>query len=191
MKKRELKRQSLHIFTGLVIVMLLYADAIDVTILAMLTVLALLLSIISLKFKVPVVNISLEHMGREEEKNFPGKGFFYYLLGSTLAAALFHKNIAIASILILAFGDSFSRYIGQFYGRIRSPFSRKKLLEGWIAGIAAATAAALFFVPWYAALAASMVAMTIESLELKMLKHTIDDNLLIPVIAGTVITMVL
>jgi len=191
MKQRELKRQSLHIFTGLVIVSLLYSDSIDVTILAILTVMALLFSIISLKFKVPLVNMSLEHMGREEEKKFPGKGFFYYLLGSTLAVALFEKNIAMASILVLAFGDSFSRFIGQFYGRIKHPFSDTKVVEGWAAGIAAATAASSFLVVWYAALIASIVAMTIEAIELKLLHHTMDDNLLIPIIAGTVMTIIL
>ncbi len=191
MKQRELKRQGLHIFTGIVIVSMLHSNVIDVTILAIFTVLSLLFSIISLKFKVPLVNISLEHMGREDEKKFPGKGFFYYLVGSTLAVALFDKNIAMASILVLALGDSFSRYVGQFHGKIKHPFSDTKLVEGWAAGIGAATIGALAFVPWYAALIASIVAMTLESLELKMIHYTIDDNLVIPVVAGLIMTLAL
>ncbi len=191
MKERELKRQALHIFTGIMIVSFLHAGVIDVTVLAVFTVLSLLLSIISLKFKVPLVNISLEQMGREDEKKFPGKGFFYYLMGSTLAVALFEKNIAMASIIVLALGDSFSRYIGQFYGKIKHPFSDTKLVEGWAAGIAAATIGAMVFVTWYAALIGSIVAMTLEALELKMIHHTIDDNLVIPVVAGLIMTLIL
>lgn len=191
MKRREFKRQLLHVFTGVVIVALLYNDSIDVTVLAVLTVLALLFSMISLKCSVPLINVSLEHMGREEERRFPGRGFFYYLLGSTLAVALFDKDIAMASIMVLALGDSFSRYVGQFYGKRKHPFSNTKLVEGWAAGIAAATVGAAFFVPWYAAVVGSLVAMTIEVIELRLVRRTIDDNLLIPVVTGTVMFIIL
>ena len=96
------------------------------------------------------------------------------------------KNIAMAAIMILALGDSVSRLVGP-YGYLKHPFHSEKFLEGMIAGAAAGFLGALIFVSWLEALLASIIAMLIESIDLELNNFKIDDNLMIPVVAGGVI----
>ena len=101
----------------------------------------------------------------------------------------FPKDIAMASIIILAFGDSVSRIVGP-YGYLKHPFHDAKFLEGVIAGAAAAFLGALLFISWLPALAASIISMLIEGIDLKVKVFKIDDNLLIPIVAAITIFLI-
>ena len=102
---------------------------------------------------------------------------------------LFEKDIAMAAIIILALGDSFSRLIGPF-GKIKHPFNDKKFLEGVIAGMVAAALGAMLLVKPLEAIAASFFAMLLEGVNLRLFKFKIDDNITIPLIAGFVIWLI-
>lgn len=102
---------------------------------------------------------------------------------------LFDKDIALAAIMILALGDSISHIVGERFGHIRNIFNgnSKKLFEGTLAGTAAGTLGALLFVPFPEALVGSFAAMIAEVIEIDLNSKPLDDNLIVPLVAGTVI----
>ena len=99
---------------------------------------------------------------------------------AVVVVLLFPKDIAIASILILAFGDSISHVVGKF-GSMKHPFTDKKFLEGFVAGSIAAFIASFIVVGRIEALLGSVIAMSVESLDIKIKKVKVDDNLLMPI----------
>ena len=188
MNGRERKRRLFHICSGIIIVILIYFGILTSLILFIILVAGGLLLLLSLKYKIPIINWLLKHLERPEDiKSFPGKGSFYYVTGIFLVLLLFEKDIAMASILIMALGDSIAPFVGQYYGRIKHPLSDKKFLEGTIAGGIAAFLGALFFVNWIEALLASIAAMTAEGVNIKFSGIAVNDNISMPVVAGTVI----
>jgi len=100
---------------------------------------------------------------------------------------LFDKDIAMASIMVLALGDSVSHLYGLHYGKIKHPLSNKKFLEGTIAGFVAGFIGALVFARWYEAFFASLAAMIVEGIEVKIGTRQIDDNIIVPLVAGGVL----
>lgn len=181
----ELRRKLFHIISGSVIAALLFSGWIAAIHLTILFAALVLLFLIYPHWKLPVLHEMLCAMEREENmKSSPGIGASFFVLGMALAAWLFPPATAAAAVLILAWGDSIAALIGP-YGNI-SYLNPKKTWEGILAGILAATLAASFAVPFTIALAASSVAMLLEGLDLKLGSWKIDDNLLIPLAAGTV-----
>lgn len=189
--KLELKRQSIHILLGVIIVLLLYFDIINALILALSFIIVLIVSFLTKKgYKIIIFSYLFKKLERKsEKKKVRAQGFIFFLLGSTLSVLLFPKNIAIASIIILALGDSTSRLIGP-YGHIKHPFNNKKFVEGIIFGAIIATIGAMIFVPFIFAISASFISMFIEGLNLTIKKIRIDDNLLIPLVAGLVMVLI-
>ena len=188
--KLEIKRQIMHIILGIAIVLLLNYNLINATYLFILFIFGLILSLISTKFNIPVIHQFLRTFDREKDlEKFPGKGAIFYVLGAFISVLVFPKEIALASIMILALGDSVSRLIGP-YGYLKHPFHNEKFFEGVIAGAIAGFLGALYFISWLPALIASSVSMLIEGIDLEIKNFKIDDNLMIPVVAGAVIWVV-
>jgi len=188
--KFEVKRQLVHILVGIVIVTLLYFDILDAMILFVLAFFGFVLSFLCRKFRVPVISKLLKMLDREKDlKSFPGKGLVFYVFGAFLSVLIFPKEIAMAAVIILAFGDSVSRLVGP-YGYLKHPFHSEKFLEGVIAGAFAATLGAMFFVPFLQAFSASVAAMLLEGVDIEIKNFKVDDNLMIPVVAGGVVWLV-
>jgi len=187
-KKFEISRQMFHLALGLVIVLLLMYGFIDKNLILILIIVGLILSIISRKTKILVIYNLLEKFERKKEiETFPGKGTIFYFIGVYFSLFLFSKDIAMASIMVLAFGDSVSHVFGLHYGRTKHPLSNKKFLEGTIAGFIAGFIGAWMFLPWHEAFLASLIAMIVEAVEIKIGAEQVDDNLIIPVVAGAVV----
>src|SRR3989338_9980466 len=130
----EWNRQLFHIFLGVAIVALLKYGFIDKNIILALIIIGLLLSYLSRKVKIPGISHLLQKFERKEDlQKFPGKGIIFYFIGVYIALILFSKDIAMASIMVLALGDSISHLFGLHYGRTRHPLSKTKFLEGTIA----------------------------------------------------------
>lgn len=183
----EIKRQPFHILLGLLLIALIYYDLLNPMILLIIIIISIILSFLIKKTKPRVIYKLLQFVEREDAlEKIPGKGLIAYLIGTLLVILLFDKDIALASIMILALGDSFSRLIGPF-GRIRHPFNNTKFLEGVIAGIVAASLGAMLFVRPFEAIIASFVAMLLEGIDLRVFRFKVDDNMAIPLIAGVVI----
>ena len=186
----EIKRQPIHILLGLLIIILIKRDILTVPILVASIIVGLLASVWVKKKKPKRVYSFLEHFERKEAlEAFPGKGMINYLVGALIVFVLFDKDIAMASIIILALGDSFSRLIGPF-GRIKHPFNDSRFLEGVIAGMAAAALGAMLFVKPLEAVIASSFAMLLEGIELRPFGYKIDDNITIPFLAGSILWLI-
>ena len=187
MMKNELGRRLFHLGIGILIVGLIYFDIINAKIMLVVVLIGLALSLISLKVKIPIIYWFLSRLDRKEDmKKFPGKGAFFYSIGVFLVLLFFDKDIAMASVIILAIGDSIAPLIGR-YGSVKHPFSEKKFLEGTLgAGIIAFLGAMLFVAPIEAALA-SFAAMIAEGIDLRLGINHLDDNIIMPLAAGIVI----
>ena len=195
----ELNRQLFHLFLGIVAVFLLVYDFIGKEIvflnlkipyadILILIIFGFLLSHMAKKIKIPVINQLLQQFERKEElKTFPGRGIIFYFIGIYIALLAFPKEIAMASIMVLALGDSVSHAYGVHFGKIKHPFSKTKFLEGTIAGFAAGFIGAFVFLPWHEAFFASLAAMIAEAVEIKIGAEQVDDNLIIPFVAGAAV----
>ena len=173
----ETRRNIFHIFAGIGFIILIYLDFIDSVILFGFFIFALLISFLSVRFKIPIIYWFLEKFDRADDlKVFPGKGAVLFVLG-VLIASLFSKDIALAGIAVLTFGDSIGALIG-INRRIKQPFSDKRFVEGLLAGIFAGFLGALLFVSWLEALIAAIIGMVFESVDVK-----INDNIIIPFIS--------
>ncbi|MBI2463527.1 phosphatase PAP2 family protein [Candidatus Peregrinibacteria bacterium] len=188
----EIRRQFGHALTGVIIVGLIYFGYIDASILAAILVLGGLLSFIAKKQTVPLLHRVLACFERPHHmKNFPGKGSFFMVLGALLALVTFPQNIALASIIIMAIGDSVTNIVGGYFGKRHYFYNQKKKIEGTITGIILATLAANIFLPIFPAFLGSMAGMLVESLSLKIGRFELDDNVVIPLVAGWTIILIL
>ena len=188
MKKQELIRQIMHILFGLLIVILFSAGLISAWILFYILIASIILSFLSIKLDVPVISWFLKNFERQNTR-LPGECFVFFLAGSLLAIKLFSQDIALASILILSFGDGISHLIGEGIGKRKILFNKSKNIEGLVFGVIAGTLAALFFVSFLEAFVASLAAMLVEAVEIKIRENHIDDNLFVPLVAGTAILL--
>jgi len=149
--------------------------------------------IISLLYKswdIPIIHWLLQTFERPDHiKTFPARGILFIFFSTLILMAFFEKNIVMASLMIWTIGDSISALIGKHYGKFKHPFNDVRLVEGTIAGIIAATLASSIFIVFYKALIASIIAMTLESLELRLFKYPIDDNILVPIISALVLLL--
>ena len=103
----EWNRQFFHIFLGIAIVALLLYDFIDKKIILIIIITGIIISYLSKKINIPVIYNLLEIFERKEDiKKFPGKGIIFYFIGAYAALLLFPKDIAMASIMVLALGIS-------------------------------------------------------------------------------------
>ncbi len=187
----ELNRQLFHIFLGIALVVLLVYSFISKEMIFIAIIVGIILSYSSKKIKIPVIYNLLEMFERKDDiQNFPGKGIIFYFIGIFIALLLFPKDIAMASIMVLAFGDSISHLFGLHFGKTKHPLSKTKFVEGTIAGFIAGFIGALVFLPWYEAFFASLIAMVVESIEIKIGTEQVDDNLIVPFFAGAAVWLV-
>jgi dolichol kinase len=190
--KLELRRQTAHLLIGISIVLLLKLQILNVFILFLITLIGGILVLIARKKRLPIIHTLLEYFERPHHMaRFPGRGSFFLFLGASLTVMIFERNIAMAAIMIMAIGDSVTNIVGRHFGKIKNPFNYKKNIEGTFAAIVFATLGAFFFVPFWPAFIASAISMFVESIDLGWKKYEIeiDDNVVIPLIAGAVITM--
>ena len=190
-KKFEWKRQFVHILLGIAIVSMLLYGFLDKLTLLILSLMGIVLSYMSTRGKIHIISPLLEKFERPDElRNFPGKGILFYFIGAYLSLLFFDKDIAMASIMVLAFGDSISHLYGISYGKLKHPFSSSKFLEGTVAGMLAGCIGALVFIPWQEAIVAALAGMVIESIEIRLWNHQFDDNLLVPLASGFAVLLV-
>ncbi|MFC1753895.1 diacylglycerol/polyprenol kinase family protein [Thermoproteota archaeon] len=187
----EFRRKMFHLIAGSIILILVYFDIINLFWLLVLFIIGFGISYLTKKKRLPFFSKMLEWFERPGAmESFPGRGPLFMVLGFALSLALFPKDVALASIAILTVGDSISHMSGLFGGSMPHPLNISKMLEGTIVGMFAAFLAALLFVNPIEAFMAAFVAMFFEAIEIKIMKRTaLDDNLIVPMIAGIVIML--
>ena len=187
----EIKRQLLHVFTGTIVLFLIIVKVLTPLSLFLIIVISVILSLMSRRFDVPVVQWFLDNFEREKDKkSFPGRGFISFFVGVLLAIKLFEPGIAYASIMVLTLGDTVSHLVGTHIGRIKHPLDSHKSLEGNIAGGFAGFIGCMFFVDPWLALLGSFGAMTVEAIQIRMNNSIIDDNIVVPLACGVIIMLV-
>jgi phytol kinase len=190
--KQEIGRQILHATIGITTVILIYFKILSAFAIFLIIIAGIFASLILKRVKLPFFSFFLEKFEREEMKRkFPGKGMIFFFIGVLLVIQLFDKDIALAAIMILALGDSTSHIIGERFGQIKNIFNGKsrKLMEGTIAGTFTGFLGALIFVPLPEAFLGSFIAMIAEVVKIDFNEHTLDDNLVVPLVAGTVMVL--
>ena len=132
-------------------------------------------------------------MFERKEAKRPFAGAFWFYFGAGLAFLLFPLNAASAAGGVLAISDSLSTIIGKKLGRKR--IIGKKTLEGTAAFfVSAFFVCLLFFNPAIAIIGAAAATFAELFPEWKpvsssRLSGLLDDNLLIPIITGFVLTL--
>lgn len=184
--KLEIRRQIFHILLGVGLVVLLNYEIINDWHVFWVLFVGIIISWASLRFRIPVIAWFLDKFERKQVR--PGKGAITYFVGVLLALKLFTFDISLAAILILALGDGVSSLIGPF-GKLKTKLSDKKLFEGTFTGGLLGGIAALFFVAPFEAFLASFIAMFFEAMEIRLNQKILNDNVIIPIVAGTVITL--
>ena len=187
----EMRREIFHVVLGISLILLIKTGILNAFRIFLLLIAGGIVSLISRKYKIPIVSWFLQKFERPEQmKRFPGKGAISYFIGVLLAVKLFSPQIALAAIAILAVGDPVSHIIGQTLGKIKNPVSERKMIEGNIAGALLGGLAASFFVfPLYA-FAGAFFALFLESIEIRMNDAIVDDNIVIPLAAGTAMMII-
>jgi dolichol kinase len=191
----EIRRKMMHVFIGVIIVVLVYYSILKFWMALTLLIIGIITSLLSKKYSLPLISLFLMRYDRPEHSKTPGRGVISIfssvsVLLLLLEAGVLQKNIVLASLMIWIFGDSLSAVVGKVYGKNKHPLNNR-YVEGTIAGIIGGAIGALFFVPIYAAFPAAVITMVIESLELRFLKHPIDDNILVPLIAAGLLYWIL
>jgi dolichol kinase len=190
--RQEIDRQVMHIIIGIGTVTLIAIDVLSPFALFLLIIAGILVSLITKRVRLPFFSVFIDIFEREEvKKKFPGKGAIFFCIGALLTIKLFERPIALAAIMILALGDSVSHLVGERFGRTRNILNGdgKKLLEGTIAGTLSGFLGALLFVPPVEAFLGSVVAMIAEVVKIDLNDYTLDDNLVVPLVAGTVMLL--
>ncbi len=185
--KLELRRQIAHLVIGAVIVFLIELKLMTPNLLTIILFIGLGLSAAYRYHPIPVIHEILQLFERPKDiVTFPGRGPIFLILGALLALLIFPIGIAKAAIIILAVGDSVSHIVGRYFGKTRVPFSKNKMLEGTVVSIVFSTLSALLFVDFGMAFLASLITVSVESVYPEKIAAYLDDNLLVPLLAGAI-----
>jgi len=179
-------RMIWHVFGGIIPILYYFAPLAKVTVLAIIVFFFLLfLAFDIIRLRIPSLNqkfiTKYSFLIREYEKT-QFNTTTYFLLSSFLSILLFPKDIAVVVLCFLAFGDTIASFIGSTFGRIKI---FDKTIEGSMACFLVCFIIANVLLGFRLSLIGALVATFAELLPLK-----INDNLLIPLISGTIMTMV-
>jgi dolichol kinase len=192
--KLELLRKFFHVLTGVLIVLLFQGGILSIPLFGLLTL--LLSAVVLYNFRAEKELLTKVLSINRADAKVPGLDVLAYFFGCwiVLAATVllpgFTLQMAFASILVLALGDSVAHIFSVRFGATETFITRTTYLEGTIAGIIAATLAAWLYVPFIPALIAASVALIVEAGELHIADHHLDDNLVVPVVAGLVLWVI-
>ncbi len=187
-RKLEFRRQSLHFLAGFLAVFTHWIGILRLREIAVLLFIGLLTCLFTVRGNLPWMANFLRQFDRPRAYDFPGSGPFYFLLGTGIVFLLFPVKIAYAAILILAVGDSFNHlFTKRLPKQLNLPWNRRKSITGVALGIILGTFAAQFFVPLWAAFIASCIAIGLETYPWRLGKFFIDDNIVVPIAAGSVL----
>ncbi len=191
MNHQELGRKIVHMLIGIAALLLLINNIVTPLTIFIILIIGTFCSLLSLKFRIPILSFFLDNFERPEEKSkLPGIGIIFAVVGSLLALQLFERNIALASITILTFADPISHLIGKLFGKTKSFLDKRKNIEGHLAGAIISSLFAMFFVHPVLAFAGALIAMLFEAIIIEIQKVELDDNLIIPLVAGTVMFLI-
>ena len=111
-------------------------------------------------------------------------GATWVFIGSTLTIAIFPKEIAVISLVYMSLGDSIAGLVGRKFGKVKF---YNKTIEGTVAGLIVCLLSGYLIqlsLALVVVFSGAFAAMFIE-----LLPIPIDDNLSVPLFAGTIMTI--
>jgi uncharacterized protein (TIGR00297 family) len=115
---------------------------------------------------------------------------FFYILGVFLVVLLMPKEIAMASVSLLAFADPSATLVGKKFGRTKWSTNKNKSVEGSIAMLAVSVIILIIFHSLYN-LEISVLTMLFVAIAVTMIESLplrIGDNILIPLIGAMIMS---
>jgi phosphoserine phosphatase len=135
--------------------------------------------------ELPLISAITRHAANQSELRGFAAAPLYFAFGILFTLVVFPHPASYAAIAMFCLGDSAASLFGGLVST-SLPFNKGKTWEGSLAGFFFAFLAGTFFVSPLLALAGAAIAMTIEVLPLP-----INDNVLIPVITGAVLSLLI
>ena len=181
---KEILRKLCHILFGVLIVAGLQTieQSIFIRLLLVIFLFLILITIVNLKYKIKI----LDKIRKENEKQFPLKGAIFFLVSTAIVVLLFPRDIALASILVLTFGDSVSYFAGFFGAKYKiNPFRKWKSLFGTFCSMVVAFLFAIIVIDPLSAAIGAFFGMIAEAISIKLGENDADDNLVVPLAAAT------
>jgi dolichol kinase len=178
-------RKSIHIASGFLGTLNIFHNFIPIYI----AILGLLLgAILSIIVNYDLKILSFLHKYKGQKEIYSGQGPLSLLLAYTILhiiAILYPelRDLTLASMLIVTVGDSLASIIGKSFNYYPLFYNKDKNWIGLIFGIISSIASIIFFIPFIHAVISSLLAMILESLDLKIAGYKIEDNLLIPAVS--------
>ena len=120
----------------------------------------------------------------ERPNKLPFEGAIEFFAGCFFAIVLFEPRISMAAISVLSLADATSTLIGSYYGKHKLPINKNKTFEGSTAFFLMSLFVLLFFLNPVKAFVVTIFATLAEMIP------KIDDNLIIPLTVGIVMTII-
>jgi len=181
--KRELFRENIHIAGFLVALFTMYLklNPFWVVFVIFMVTLTYIVSELSrmLGVNIPIVSTVTWNAALHPEVHEFVTAPIFFAFGIMLALLLFSAPISYASIAVFTFGDGFATIFGKTIGTHSFSYNKGKKIEGTLSGFVLALLGALVFVNPLRALVGAATAMIVETLP-----APINDNLMMPVLAG-------
>ena len=180
----EIRRKTIHVLEGSAALFSVYFDFFPVELILSSLLIGLGISFL-IKRRETMLDKLSEKFGREENKNtIPGQGSIFLAIGILLSVIFFDKNVAMAAIVTVTFGDSIGALVGMYFGRLKNPFNRSKHVEGTLAGFAVAALINTLFLAPLTSILVSAIGLIIESIDFELNGFDVDDNLTVPISVG-------
>lgn len=188
-QRSEYYRKIIHIFN--LVIPFTYLFFLEsrfqaLRILVPLTVFAIVIEYLRVRSAVikQIFNNFLISMLRIHEMDGKYTGATWVFIGSTLTIAIFPKEIAVISLVYMSLGDSIAGLVGRKFGKIKF---YNKTIEGTVAGLIVCLLSGYLIqlsLALVVVFSGAFAAMFIE-----LLPIPIDDNLSVPLFAGTIMTI--
>jgi dolichol kinase len=132
-----------------------------------------------------LMNVTLIEKSMKKEESNRLSGSFFYILSGLITILVFEKNIAVSSLFVLSIADPLSSLLGSRFGRVRL-FG--KSLEGTMTFFAISFLILRIF---SFSIPVAAVAAVIASLTELFSSRPIDDNLSIPIVTASALTLLI
>ncbi|MCB9057257.1 MAG: hypothetical protein H6627_01755 [Calditrichae bacterium] len=184
--KDEILRKSIHLLTGLFPI--IYASFLTKDQAIIVSGIILIVFITGEILRTNVIKIKQIYEGffgkilRNHELQSRFNGATLLFLAFFLTCFVFDKDVAIVSMLLLSFSDSLAAVFGKKFGKIKL---FNKSLEGTLTFfIITAMIFSIFFENYYMIIGVAALCAVLELIPLP-----INDNLSIPLLSGTILTL--
>jgi dolichol kinase len=190
---REVRRKLIHL-TGLSVPLgiLIFGKVYTAIMIAIALVVALVLEAGRLKGRIHLPEVR-DH---EQEKV---AGYIYYIIGSLITVVVFQPMIAVTAMLMLSLGDAASGLVGSVLenSNVRGRNERWRIKPFPIVTAMLLTCLAIGYLssaitnlPFQVYLAGAVGATVADSIALVFYNRGLDDNLTIPIFAGSLMSLV-